>query len=240
MARLFGVGVGPGDPELTTIKARRVIAASAVIAYFAAQRSRGNGLTVIEPLITESHELVRFTYPITTEAVGHATYEKTMADFYDASASILASHLEDGRDVAVICEGDPFFYGSYMYIHQRLATRFPTEVIPGVTSFAAASAAAGRPLVAMNETLTILSGVLPPKQLRKALAGTDAAVVMKVGRNLSAVRDAARACGLASDAVYVEWASHENQRILPLLETDDIDAPYFSLVLIPGTHITSR
>ena len=240
MGTLFGVGVGPGDPELMTVKARRVIDSCAVIVYFAAHRSRGNGFAVIEHLIKEDHALVRLTFPVTTEAVDPTAYEQRMADFYDESASTIAGHLEAGRDVAVVCEGDPLFYGSYMYMHQRLAHRFPTEVIPGVTSVSAASAAAGRPLVSMNETLTILSGVLPPDQLKEALAGVDAAVVMKVGRHLSTIREAAQASGLAEGAVYVERASCAEQRVLPLLETGDVDAPYFSLVLIPGTHIAER
>lgn len=240
MGRLFGVGVGPGDPELMTVKARRVIASSPVIAYFAARRSRGNSFAVIDSLIEEHHQLLRLTYPVTTEAVEPTTYEQRMAEFYDESAATIADHLESGRDVGVVCEGDPFFYGSYMYIHQRLADRFPTEVVPGITSVSAASAAAGRPLVSKNETLTILSGVLPPDQLKEAMSGVDAAVVMKVGRNLSAVRDAAQACGLAEGAVYVERASCQEQRVMPLLETGDVDAPYFSLVLIPDTHIIGK
>jgi precorrin-2/cobalt-factor-2 C20-methyltransferase len=221
-----------------TLKARRVIAACPVIAYFSARHSRGNSLAVIESLIEERHQLLRLTYPVTTEAVEPATYEQRIADFYDDSATTIADHLEADRDVAVVCEGDPFFYGSYMYIHQRLAERFPTEVVPGITSVSAASAAAGRPLVSRNETLTVLPGVLPPRQLKEAMSGVDAAVVMKVGRNLPAVREAAQACGFAGGAVYVERASCEGQRVMPLLETDDVDAPYFSLVLIPGTHIS--
>ena len=241
MGTLFGVGVGPGDPELITVKARRIIDACPVIAYFAARRRRrGNGFSVIEQLVADHHQVLRLTYPVTTEAVGRASYEQLIADFYDESAAAVADHLEADRDVAVVCEGDPFFYGSYMYMHQRLAHRFPAEVIPGVTSVSAASAAAGLPLVSMNETLTVLSGVLPPDQLKEALAGVDAAVVMKVGRHLADVREAAQACGLAERAVYVERASCDEQRVIPLLETDDVEAPYFSLVLIPGTHITER
>ena len=240
MGQLFGVGVGPGDPELTTVKAQRIIASSDVIAYFAARASRGNGFCVIESLLTDDHEVIRFTYPITTEAVVHADYEETIASFYDECAATLAVHLTAGRDVAVICEGDPFFYGSYMYIHQRLATRFATEVVPGVTAFSAATAAAGCPLVALNETLSIISGVLAPDELRRALAGADAAVIMKVGRNLAVVRNAVKECGRANGALYVERASHGNERIIPLLETNDVDAPYFSLVLVPGVQVATR
>jgi len=240
MGTLFGVGVGPGDPELMTIKARRVLASCPVIAYFAARRSRGNGYAVIEAFVEPHHELLRLTYPVTTEAVARDDYERLIGQFYDDSAGSIAAHLDAGRDVAVVCEGDPFFYGSYMYIHQRLAGRYPAEVVPGVTSVSAASAAAGRPLVSMNETLTVLPGVLEPDDLKRVLAGADAAAVMKVGRRLPAVRAAAEACGLADAALYVERASCDEQRVVPLSQTDDVEAPYFSLVLIPGTGIDER
>ena len=240
MAKLYGVGVGPGDPDLMTVKARRALAECPVIAYFAARRSRGNGFAVVEPFVEDHHQLLRLTYPVTTESVDRADYERVIGAFYDESARAIEEHLVADRDVAVVCEGDPFFYGSYMYIHERLADRHPTEVIPGVTSFSAAAAAAGRPLVSMNETLTVIPGVLPPDELKEALARVDAAVVMKVGRRLPAVRDAVEACGHGDRAIYVERASCESERVLPLTETLDVDAPYFSLVLIPGTGIAER
>lgn len=237
---LFGVGVGPGDPELMTLKAQRVVAASPVVAHFAARSRPGNAWTIIDSLVTTEQTVLRLEYPVTTEAVAPSDYESTIAAFYDESAALVAQHLEAGRDVAVVCEGDPFFYGSYMYIHQRLAHRYATTVIPGVTSFSAASAAAGVPLVSMNESLTVLPGVLPPEQLKAALANVDAAVVMKVGRHLADVRAAAEAVGLAEQAIYVERASCASERVVPLAATSDVDAPYFSLVLIPGTGLNAR
>lgn len=237
---LYGVGVGPGDPELMTIKARRIIRASAVVAHFAARRRPGNAWTIIESLLGDHQVAARLEYPITTEAIARAEYEQRIADFYEESAATIAAHLDAGRDVAVVCEGDPFFYGSYMYVHQRLADRYPTTVIPGVTSFSAATAAAGIPLVSMNETLTILPGVLPADQLKERLTEIDAAVVMKVGRHLDDIRVAAQDAGLVDHAVYVERASCTNERVVPLGETSDVNAPYFSLVLIPGTGLSAR
>lgn len=238
--RLFGVGVGPGDPELMTVKAQRILAASPVVAHFAARSRPGNAWTIIASFVTPDQTVLRLEYPVTTEAVAHHDYESAIAAFYDESAARIAEHLDAGRDVSVVCEGDPFFYGSYMYIHQRLADRFITTVIPGVTSFSAASAAAGVPLVSMNESLTVLPGVLPPEQLKAALAQVDAAVVMKVGRHLADVRAAAEAVGLADQAIYVERASCTSERVVPLAETTEVDAPYFSLVLIPGTGLAAR
>ena len=237
---LYGVGIGPGDPELMTIKARRILESCPVVAHFAARNRHGNAWSIIEGLVTDAQIVLRLEYPVTTEAVEPNDYEHQIANFYDRSATDIAMQLDEGHDVAVVCEGDPFFYGSYMYIHQRLANRYPNTVIPGVTSFSAASAAAGVPLVSMNETLTILPGVMPPQQLKEALANVDAAVVMKVGRHLGDVRDAAHSVGLAERGVYVERASCPTERVLPLADTADIDAPYFSLVLLPGAGLASR
>jgi precorrin-2/cobalt-factor-2 C20-methyltransferase len=240
VGHLYGVGIGPGDPELMTVKAHRVVRASPVIAHFAARHRRGNAWSIIEDIVTEHQLVLRLEYPVTTEAIEPADYERMIADFYDSCAAEVAAHLDAGRDVAVVCEGDPFFYGSYMYIHQRIADRYPTTVIPGVTSVSAAAAAAGVPLVSMNESLTVLPGVMQPAQLKAALANVDAAVVMKVGRHLADIRDAAAAVGLAEQAVYVERASCASERVVPLMDTDALDAPYFSLVLIPGTGLSSR
>lgn len=240
VGHLYGVGIGPGDPELMTIKAHRCVQACQVVAHFAARRRHGNAWSIIEHIVTDQQTVLRLEYPVTTEAIEPADYERQIAEFYNHSADEIAAHLDAGLDVAVVCEGDPFFYGSYMYIHQRLAGRYPTTVIPGVTSVSAASAAAGAPLVSMNETLTVLPGVMQPAQLKEALANVDAAVVMKVGRHLADVRDAAAAVGLAEQAVYVERASCSTERVVPLADTADIDAPYFSLVLIPGTGLDTR
>ena len=238
--RLYGVGVGPGDPELMTVKAARMIAASPVVAHFAARSRRGNAWTVIESIVTAHHEVLRLEYPVTTEAVEPGDYERLIAEFYDRSAATIAAYLDRGSDVAVVCEGDPFFYGSYMYIHQRLAHRYPTSVIPGVTSVSAATAAAGVPLVSMNESLTVLPGVVPPEQLKELLSNVDAAVVMKVGRHLADVRDAAAAVDLVDRAIYVERASCPTERVVALADTGDVEAPYFSLVLIPGSGLDAR
>jgi precorrin-2/cobalt-factor-2 C20-methyltransferase len=240
IGHLYGVGVGPGDPELMTLKAHRTIGACPVVAHFAARGRAGNAWTIVEPLMTAAQTVVRLEYPVTTEAVEPDHYETLIGDFYDRSADAIAAHLDTGADVAVVCEGDPFFYGSYMYVHQRLAHRYATTVIPGVTSFSAATAAAGVPLVSMNEVLTILPGVLPPEQLKDALANIDAAVVMKVGRHLADVRAAVDSVGRADQGLYVERASCATERVVPLNDTVDLEAPYFSLVLLPGPGLDQR
>jgi precorrin-2 C20-methyltransferase / precorrin-3B C17-methyltransferase len=231
--RLFGVGVGPGDPELVTVKARRIIEAADVIAYPIARRRRGVARQVVAPYLHEGQLEVALTYPVTTEETEHpGGYEGALRAFYDESAATLAVHLDAGRDVVVLCEGDPFFYGSYMYLHERLAHRYATEVVPGVTSFSAAAAATGTPLARRDDVLTVLPGTLPPDVLAARLRTSDAAVVLKLGRTFGAVREAAERAGVADRAVYVERASSDEERTAPLRAVDG-DVPYMSLVLVP-------
>jgi precorrin-2 C20-methyltransferase/precorrin-3B C17-methyltransferase len=230
--RLFGVGVGPGDPELVTVKARRIIESAAVVAYPIARRRPGVARRVVEPYLHGQVE-VALTYPVTTEQTDHpGGYAGALRDFYDASAAEIAAHLDAGRDVAVLCEGDPFFYGSYMYLHERLAHRYETEVVPGVTSFSAAAAAAGTPLAKRDDILTVLPGTLPPDVLAARLRTSDAAVVLKLGRRFPGVLQAAEGAAVAERAVYVERASAPEQRVAPLREAGP-DVPYMSLVLVP-------
>jgi precorrin-2 C20-methyltransferase/precorrin-3B C17-methyltransferase len=232
--RLYGVGTGPGDPELVTVKARRTVEAVDVVAYPTAKRGPGVARRTVEPYLSDRQLLLPLVFPVTTEESDHpGGYEAALAEFYDASAAELASHLDAGSDVAVLCGGDPFFYGSYMYLHERLAHRYPTEVIPGVTSFSAAAAAAGTPLVRRDEVFTALPGTLSDERLRSALQESEAAVVMKLGGNFLRVREAARAAGLAERGVYVERASRPEQRLAPLEEAGE-EAPYMSLLLLPS------
>lgn len=235
--KLFGVGVGPGDPELVTVKARGVIETAAVIAYPTARSGRGIARGIADPYLRAHQIEVALIYPVTIEESDHpGGYEAALSEFYDDSAESLAEHLEAGRDVAVLCEGDPFFYGSYMYLHDRLAHRFEAEVIPGVTSVSAAAAAAGTPLARRDEVLTVLPGTLPPEALAARLRSTDAAVVMKLGRTFAAVRAAAEQAGVSKRAVYVERASSVSERVAALGDVEGT-VPYMSLVLVPGASV---
>lgn len=233
--RLFGLGVGPGDPELMTVKAVRLLQQSPVVAYLAAKGKKGNALTIIESYLRPEQTTMPLVYPVTTEKLpAHLNYETLVSDFYDRSAEEVAGHLDAGRDVAVICEGDPFFYGSFMYLHDRLATRYQTEVVPGVCSVLGAASVLGAPLVYRNQSLSILSGVLPEEELKRRLADAEAAAIMKLGSNFAKVRRVVNELGLGARALYVERATMSNQRILPLAEVDAASSPYFSIVLVPG------
>lgn len=239
--RLYGVGVGPGDPELVTVKAQRLIGAADVVAYPTARAKSPIARGAAAPYLRDDQVELPLQYPITTEATDHPEgYAGALRDYYDAGAAAIAAHLDAGRDVVVLCEGDPFLYGSYMYLHERLADRYATEVVPGIPAFAAASAAAGTPLVQRDEVLSIIPGTLPPADLRARLDSADAAVVMKLGRTFDRVTDALDEAGLADGAVYVERASHAGQRVAPLRDVDG-KVPYMSLVLAPtGARAAAR
>jgi precorrin-2 C20-methyltransferase/precorrin-3B C17-methyltransferase len=232
--RLYAVGVGPGDPELVTLKAARLIQDTPVIAYHSGTHGRSIARAIVADLVTPGVVEELLDYPVTTGDA--ADYYAAMADFYDTSAARLAAHLEAGRDVVVLAEGDPLFYSSYMYLHDRLAERFRCEIVPGVTSVSAASAAAAIPLVRHEDVLTVLPGTLPVPELAQRLADSDAAVIMKLGRTFPAVVEALRRSGRLDEARYVERASTGTELVSPVAAVDPTSVPYFSLVLVPGRN----
>jgi precorrin-2 C20-methyltransferase / precorrin-3B C17-methyltransferase len=180
-------------------------------------------------------------YSITTEETDHpGGYEAAISQFYDEMAKEIEGHLTDGRDVAILCEGDPFFYGSYMYLHDRLAHRFPTEVIPGVASIMGTASRIGTPLVRRDSESTILPGTLPEDVLTARLGASGAFAIMKLGRNFEKVKRAIHTAGLADIAFFIERATMAAERILPLNEVDAGDVPYFSLILIPDASQDRR
>ncbi|MEU1799977.1 precorrin-2 C(20)-methyltransferase [Streptomyces sp. NPDC019937] len=233
--RLYGVGLGPGDPSLMTVRAVEVIAGADVVAYHSARHGRSIARSIAERHLRPDHIEERLVYPVTTEGTDHpGGYRGAMEEFYAEAAARLAAHLDAGRTVAVLAEGDPLFYGSYMHMHKRLADRYPTEVIPGVTSVSAAAARLGAPLVEGEEVLTVLPGTLPEEELTARLATADAAAVMKLGRTFPAVRRALERSGRLADARYVERATMSAERTGPLEEVDPSSVPYFSVAVLPS------
>ena len=232
--RLYGVGLGPGDPELITLKAARLIAEADVIAYHSGVGKSSIARRIASHLFPADVVEEDLRYPVTTGTTDHTGgYAGVMADFYEECAARLAIHLEAGRCVVIIAEGDPLFYGSYMYMHDRLSSRFLTEVVPGVTSIAAATAAVASPLVRQTDVLTILPGTLPEPELARRLADTDGAIIMKLGRTFPAVRSALEQSGRLEDALYVERASMEEERWMPVRDVDPASVPYFSIIVVP-------
>ncbi|WP_064455387.1 precorrin-2 C(20)-methyltransferase [Streptomyces hygroscopicus] len=233
--RLYGVGLGPGDPSLMTVRAVEVIAQADVVAYHSARHGRSIARSIAERHLRPDHIEERLVYPVTTESTDHpGGYRGAMEEFYTEAAARLAAHLDAGRTVAVLAEGDPLFYGSYMHMHKRLADRYPTEVVPGVTSVSAAAARLGVPLVEGEEVLTVLPGTLPEEELTARLATADAAAVMKLGRTFPTVRRALERSGRLADARYVERATMDAERTAPLAEVDPESVPYFSMAVLPS------
>ena len=222
---LYGLGVGPGDPELITLKALRLLRAAPVIAYPAPEHGDSLARAIVAGHLPDGQTEIAIRMPMVVERF-------PAQEIYDRAAVEIGAHLEAGRDVAVLCEGDPFFYGSFMYLFGRMAERFPVEVVPGVSSLTACAAASGAALASRNDVLTVIPAPLSPERLRELLLNTDAAAIMKLGRHFAKVRDVLNELGLAKQARYVERATMPNQRLLPLDEVDPDSVPYFSMVLV--------
>lgn len=232
---LIGVGVGPGDPELLTLKAIRVLKEVEVIAHFAKAGNASNArATIVDHIRPDMTELT-FRYPVTTEIPRNTRdYCDRMRTFYDDSAATVAAHLDAGHRVAVICEGDPLFYGSYMHLHVRLAARYPTEVVAGVTGMSGCWSAVATPIAQGNDVFTVLPGTLSENELERRLEDANCAVIMKLGRNLPKVRRALRRAGRLDRAIYVERGTTANAASMRLTAKMDDEAPYLSMVLVPG------
>ncbi|MFE5286536.1 precorrin-3B C(17)-methyltransferase [Nocardia sp. NPDC056611] len=241
MSKLWGVGLGPGDPELVTVKAARVIGEADVIAFHSARHGRSISRAIAAPYMREGQLEEHLIYPVTTETTDHpGGYQGAIDEFYESAAARLAEHLAAGRTVALLAAGDPLFYSSFQHMHRRLADRFDTEIIPGVTSVSAASAALGTPLVEEKQVLTVLPGTLPPEELTRRLRETDAAAIMKLGRTYPGVRRALADSGRLDDAYYVERASSDRQRVLRAADVDESSVPYFAIAVVPGPTPQTR
>jgi precorrin-2/cobalt-factor-2 C20-methyltransferase len=230
---LIGVGVGPGDPELMTLKAVRALEGADVVAHFAKAGNASNARATAAKYLKPGTREVQLLYPVTTESpTAEAAYRTAIDRFFDESAAQIAELLAAGKVVAVLSEGDPLFFGSYMHIHIRLMGRFPTEVIPGVTAMSGCWSAAGLPIVQGDDVLTVLPGTLDQDELVRRLRQKEPTVIMKLGRNLPKVRRALVESDRLENAIYVERGTMHNERLMPLAEKTDDSAPYFAIVLV--------
>jgi precorrin-2/cobalt-factor-2 C20-methyltransferase len=235
VGRLYGVGLGPGDPELLTVKAVRIIESAPVVAYFAKAGRRGNARAIADRWIPASAREMPLLYPVTTEIpVSDPAYNEALRTFYEEATASLAAELAAGRDVALLSEGDPLFYGSFMHLYIRLKDRFPVTIIPGVPGMAGCWAAAGEAMTWGDDVMTILPGTLTPEALTEGLKHTDAAVIMKVGKNFAKIRQALRDSGHYDRAIYVERGAMAGEKIMKLSDKLDDSAPYFAIVLVSG------
>ncbi|MGO9427672.1 precorrin-2 C(20)-methyltransferase [Rhodoblastus sp.] len=233
--RLYGVGLGPGDPELLTVKAVRVIETTPVIAFFAKAGRRGNARAIADRWIPSGAEEMPLEYPVTTEIpLNDPAYNRLLAQFYEQAAENIAAQLAAGRDVAILSEGDPLFYGSFMHLYIRLKERFAVTIVPGVAGMAGCWSAAGEAMTWGDDILTVLPGTLPPEILAEKLSSIDAAVIMKIGKNFAKVREVLRHSGHYERALYVERGTMAGEKIMALKDKPDDVAPYFAIILISG------
>ena len=224
---LYGLGIGPGDPELITVKALRLLNAAPVIAYPAPEQGESLARSIVAPHLNGGGKKTEVVIRMPLVAARFPA-----GAVYDRAAEELGGHLEAGRDVAVLCEGDPFFYGSFMYLFGRMAERFTVEVVPGVSSLTACAAVLGAPLAARNDVLTVVPAPLDEAALKARLAGAEAVAIIKIGRHFAKVRRVLDELGLIHQARYVEHATMASQRILPLDAVAEEDVPYFSMILV--------
>jgi len=222
--KLYGIGLGPGDPELMTLKAARLIGAATCVAYPMLETGASFARAIAQDHLRDGVQEIAIAIPMTVA-------RKPAQDAYDLGADEIRKVLKTGRDVVVLCEGDPFFYGSFMYLFSRLSEDFQVEIVPGVNSVSACASVVERPLVARSEVLTIVPATLPADDLSVKIANAEAIALMKVGRHLSKVKDILKAQNLMDYAHYVERATLPNQKVMPLGDAPDV-APYFSMILV--------
>jgi precorrin-2/cobalt-factor-2 C20-methyltransferase len=223
--KLYGVGVGPGDIELLTLKAARLLSEVRIIAYPAADGGESLARRIVAPLIPEHARELPITIPMQQDRASARAA-------YDRAAKELGTYLHNGEDVLFLCEGDPFFYGSFMFLHQRLSAEFECMIVPGVTSLTACAAALGRPLAARNEVLKIIPAPLAEDRLRQELETTEAAAIIKVGNHFTKVRKVLCDLGLSGRAAIIERATQGDQSITQLDQATAEARPYFSTILV--------
>ena len=232
---IFGLGLGPGEPDLMSVRADRLLRQARHIAYFRKAGKPGQARQIVAGLLAEDVVEFPMEYPVTTEIpLEDPAYNDALGPFYADCARHLRALSDQGCDVVVLCEGDPFFYGSFMHLYTRLRDTNPVQVVPAITGMSGAWTATGQPITWGDDVLTVLMGTLPEAELARHMADTDALVVMKIGRNIDKVRRALETAGRMDRAWLVEYATMPGQKVMRLAEAGGRITPYFSIVLVHG------
>ena len=226
LGKLYGLGIGPGDPELLTLKAHRILTTVPVIAYPTSENSKSLARAIVANVIRSDQTEIPMYLPF--------NIHESSQPYYDQAAQQISQYLELKQDVAVLCEGEPMLYGSFMYIFQRLSGKFSTEVVPGISSITASAAMLSVPMTYRNDVLTIIPATLDEIKLRDRLAVADAVVIIKLGRHFAKVRNILDELGLLQRALYIERATQTEQKIISITEVEPTEVPYWSLILIPS------
>jgi len=235
MGIVYGVGLGPGDPDLMSVKADRLVRGAKQVAFFRKVGRSGQSRRIVEGMLRDDVVEHPLEYPVTTEIpFSDPRYNKVLSEFYETCAERLLTLLHGGRDVVVLCEGDPLFYGSFMHLHTRLSAYIPVEVVPAITGMSGAWTAVNTPMTWGDDVLSVLMATLPAGELNRRVADTDALVIMKIGRHFGKVRDALEMAGKLESAWLVEYATMADQKVRRLVDVNDEAVPYFSIVVVPG------
>lgn len=232
---VYCLGLGPGDPDLMTVRADRLLRRAKHVAFFRKAGRKGQARQIVEGMLPDGAQEFAMEYPVTTEIpFTDPEYNRCLSKFYEECAAKLRALVSGGEDVMVLCEGDPFFYGSFMHLHTRLSGDVPVEIVPAITGMSAAWTATGTPITWGDDTLTVVMGTLPEPELLRRLADSDAVVIMKIGRNFDKVCNALKAAGKFDAAWLVEFASMPGQTVQRLSEAEGKVTPYFSIIVVHG------
>jgi precorrin-2/cobalt-factor-2 C20-methyltransferase len=232
---IHGVGLGPGAADLMSVRAHRLLSGARHVAYFRKAGRAGRARKTVDGILPQGVIEFAMEYPVTTEiSVDHPDYNAALSGFYADCCGHLRALAEQGEDVVVLCEGDPFFYGSFMHLYTRLKDSVPVQVVPAITGMSAAWTATGLPITWGDDVLSVVMATLPEDDLVRHMSSADALVVMKIGRNIDKVRNALRAAGKYDDAWLVECASLGEQTVQKLSQAEGRVTPYFSIVMVHG------
>lgn len=235
LGTLYGLGLGPGDPDLMTVRAHRLLRSATHVAYFRKAGRPGQARRIVDGLLPEGVVEHAMEYPVTTEIpLEDPAYNQALSAFYVECTAHLRALSDAGHDVVVLCEGDPFFYGSFMHLYTRLIETHPVQVVPAITGMSGAWTVTGQPITWGDDVLTVLMGTLPETRLARHMADSDALVVMKIGRHIDKVQRALATAGRLDEAWLVEFATMPGQKVVRLAQVEGRVTPYFSIVLVHG------
>ena len=235
MGKIYGVGVGPGAVDLLSVRADKLVREAKYIAFFRKAGRAGHARQIASTLLSKDVIELAMEYPITTEIpLSDQRYSEVLSEFYKKYSNKIISLSQTGIDLVILCEGDPFFYGSFMHIYSRVKDKCPVEVVPAITGMSAAWTATDIPITWGDDILTVLMGTLDKTTLENQLQDTNAAIIMKIGRNLPKIKKALERTGRFYDAFIVEFAAMDKQTVQRLSDYNTENAPYFSIIILHG------
>ena len=235
MGKIYGVGVGPGAVDLLSVRADKLVREAKYIAFFRKAGRAGHARQIASTLLSKDVIELAMEYPITTEIpLSDRRYSEVLSEFYKKYSNKIISLSQTGIDLVILCEGDPFFYGSFMHIYSRVKDKCPVEVVPAITGMSAAWTATDIPITWGDDILTVLMGTLDKTTLENQLQDTNAAIIMKIGRNLPKIKKALERTGRFYDAFIVEYAAMDKQTVQRLSDYNTENAPYFSIIVLHG------